>query len=173
MKFAFLGPESTAKTTIVTELSNRLPAVYVPEVARDCLKDIGLNYTYDDILNIAKKQFQTELIMTDQFPYDIILCDTELITIQIWLEYLHYDVPSWLEDYIRMSNYTCYLLFNTDIPWVEDSLRANRNDRDEILQLFIRKLNFYQKNWILINGNGEDRIMNVQKVIESYTDDSL
>ena len=43
MKYAFLGPESTGKTTTAIEILSRRNGVLVPEVARDYLEEKGLN----------------------------------------------------------------------------------------------------------------------------------
>ena len=42
MKYAFLGPESTGKTTTAIEIVRRRHGVLVPEVARDYLVEKGL-----------------------------------------------------------------------------------------------------------------------------------
>jgi hypothetical protein len=50
---------------------------------------------------------------------------------------------------------------------VPDGLRNNQNDREVLLNLFKRKLNYYNKNWILVSGQGDERIENVLKYIEA------
>lgn len=170
MKFAFLGPESTGKTDTALEVVKRLSGAIVPEVSRDFLAKKGLNYSYDDILEIAKQQFTKEIKISDSNPDKVIICDTELITIEIWLEYYDYEVPSWIPTFIHQSSYEKYFLFDTDIPWVADGLRNNKCDRDFLLNLFKMKLNYYTKNWELISGKGEDRILSVlQSIHDSMT----
>lgn len=166
MKFAFLGPESTGKTTTALEVVKKLGGVLVPEVSRDFLEEKGINYSYDDILEIAKLQFAKEIEISDAHPDKTIICDTELITIEIWLEYYGHEVPNWIPTFIHQSSYETYFLFNTDIAWVPDGLRNNQSDRETLLNLFKRKLNYYNKNWILISGEGEERVENVLRYIE-------
>ncbi len=165
MKFAFLGPESTGKTTTALEVVKKLGGVLVPEVSRDFLEEKGINYSYDDILEIAKLQFAKEIEISDAHPDKTIICDTELITIEIWLEYYGHEVPNWIPTFIHQSSYETYFLFNTDIAWVPDGLRNNQSDRETLLNLFKRKLNYYNKNWILISGEGEERVENVLRYI--------
>lgn len=167
MKYAFLGPESTGKTTTAIEIVRRRNGVLVPEVARDYLEEKGLNYDYEDILDIAKQQFTKEIEISDAHPDEIIICDTELITMEIWLEFYGYEVPNWIPTFIHQASYESYFLFNTDIAWVPDGLRNNQNDREVLLNLFKRKLNYYNKNWILVSGQGDERIENVLKYIEA------
>jgi nicotinamide riboside kinase len=165
MKFAFLGPESTGKTTTALEVVKKLGGVLVPEVSRDFLEEKGINYSYDDILEIAKLQFAKEIEISDAHPDKTIICDTELITIEIWLEYYGHEVPNWISTFIHQSSYETYFLFNTDIAWVSDGLRNNQSDRETLLNLFKRKLNYYNKNWILISGEGKERVENVLRYI--------
>lgn len=173
MKFALLGPESTGKTTAALELVNKLEGALVPEVSRDFLKEKGLNYSYDDILEIAKLQFAKEIEISDANPDRIVICDTELISIEIWLEYYEYEVPSWISTYIYQSNYEKYFLFDIDIPWVSDGLRTNEGDRELLLNLFKKKLNCYNKNWELVSGQGEPRTLGVLQSIKEVFDNSF
>lgn len=167
MKFAFLGPESTGKTTTAKLIAERLKAIYIPEVAREFLAEKKLDYTQDDILEIAKGQYILELEACDTHPDTLILCDTELITIEIWLEYYQYEVPSWISNAIEQSSYTQYLLFDIDIAWQIDPLRNNPNDRKEILERFIRKLNYYRKPWQWVRGQDDERVNCALEIIQS------
>jgi len=160
MKYAFLGPESTGKTQTALAIAERINGIYVPEMARGYLSNIGLNYTYEDIIEIALLQISEELNWEEKTTKTLI-CDTELITIQIWLEYYKYTVPEWLITQIKEAEYQQYFLFDIDVPWIADGLRANGHDRAEIMALFIEKLDFYKKNYIIIRGLGEERVENV------------
>lgn len=166
MKYAFLGPESTGKTTAALELVSKLEGALVPEVSRDFLKEKGLNYSYDDILEIAKLQFAKEIEISDANPDRIVICDTELISIEIWLEYYEYEVPSWISTFIYQSSYEKYFLFDIDIPWVSDGLRNNERDRELLLNQFKKKLNYYNKNWELVQGQGEERTLSILQAIK-------
>lgn len=161
MKYAFLGPESTGKSTLIYTLSKKNNGIVVDEVARDYLKEIGLNYSHEDILDIAMLQIEAEQKAESDFPDKTIFCDTELITIQIWLEYLNYEVPEWIITSIKTAEYKKYFLCDIDIPWVADDLRKNEHDRKEIMQLFIDKLEFNRKDYVIIKGQGDERIQNV------------
>ena len=173
MKYAFLGPESTGKTTTAIEVVKKLDGVLVPEVSREFLAEKGLNYSYEDILEIAKLQFTKEIEISDANPDKTIVCDTELITIEIWLEFYGYEVPSWIPTFIHQSHYDKYFLFDMDIPWVSDGLRTNEGDRELLLNLFKKKLNYYNKNWELVSGQGEARTLGVLQSIKEVFDNSL
>ena len=170
MKFAFLGSESTGKTETAHEVVKRLQGALVPEVSRDFLAEKGLNYNYDDILEIAKLQFAKEVQICDANPDKIIICDTELISIEVWLDFYGYEMPNWISTFIYQANYEKYFLFDIDIPWISDGLRNNEKDREALSNLFKKKLNYYNKNWEIARGQGKMRIQNVLISIENVLD---
>ncbi|RZM00048.1 MAG: ATPase, partial [Pedobacter sp.] len=53
-KVVILGPESTGKSTLATELSARFDTNWCPEFAREYLLEHGTNYTFEDLAVIAK-----------------------------------------------------------------------------------------------------------------------
>lgn len=144
-----MGPESTGKTTAALKIAKALEGFYVPEFARTYLADIGLDYTESDVHAIARLQIQAELDAILYHPYTTIILDTELITIEIWLEFYHMTVPDWIPLHIRSCDYR-YLLFDTDIPWTPDELRNNPHDRAVLLESFKQKLNHYEKKYEMV-----------------------
>jgi NadR type nicotinamide-nucleotide adenylyltransferase len=163
-KIAILGPESTGKSQLTIALASYFNAPYVPEMAREYLAVKGINYTYQDIFDIALLQQETEKKL-QKLHHDksFLICDTELITIKIWLEYKKWEVPNWIIEEIEKSDFTLYLLTDIDLPWQEDPLRENPNDRQELIQLFEKELNHFGKNYQIIKGSGDLR---TQKAIE-------
>jgi nicotinamide riboside kinase len=142
---ALVGAESTGKTSLAIDLSKKYKALLVEEQARSYLQDIGLKYTTQDIYNIAKLQIEAEKrAITGDYP--IIVLDTELITIALWLEFYGYDIPLWISDYIQDCHYE-YVLLDTNIPWVADGLRNNPWDRSKITEMFRSKLDHYKKSY--------------------------
>ncbi len=145
---ALVGAESTGKTSLAIDLSKKYKALLVEEQARCYLPDIGLKYTTQDIYNIAKLQIDAEkrAIASD---HSILIFDTELITIEIWLEFYGYDIPSWIPEYIQDCHYE-YVLLDTNIPWVADDLRNNPQDRFKITEMFRSKLDHYKKSYKIL-----------------------
>jgi nicotinamide riboside kinase len=145
---ALVGAESTGKTSLAIDLSKKYKALLVEEQARCYLQDIGLKYTTQDIYNIAKLQIDAEkrAIASD---HSILIFDTELITIEIWLEFYGYDIPSWIPEYIQDCHYE-YVLLDTNIPWVADDLRNNPQDRFKITEMFRSKLDHYKKSYKIL-----------------------
>ena len=59
-KIVILGPESTGKSTLCSQLADHYQTLWCPEYAREFLLKHGMNYTYDDLLTIAKGQLTLE-----------------------------------------------------------------------------------------------------------------
>jgi nicotinamide riboside kinase len=57
---AIVGPESSGKTALASELGKRLHAPVVPEYAREYLTVRGGSYAKEDLDHIAKGQFDAE-----------------------------------------------------------------------------------------------------------------
>jgi len=59
-KIVIIGPESTGKSTLCEQLAQHYDSTWCPEFAREYLLTNGMNYTYDDLLTIAKGQLALE-----------------------------------------------------------------------------------------------------------------
>src|SRR6476469_2739448 len=59
-KIVIIGPESTGKSSLCKLLAEHYHTLWCPEYAREYLTAHGMNYTYDDLLTIAKGQIELE-----------------------------------------------------------------------------------------------------------------
>jgi len=59
-KIVVIGPESTGKSTLCEKLAAHYNTLWVPEYARDYLEKHGTDYSYEDLLPIAKGQIELE-----------------------------------------------------------------------------------------------------------------
>src|SRR5258705_8121810 len=59
-KFVVIGPESTGKSSLCSQLAGYYHSVWVPEYAREYLEKYGTNYSYDDLLTVARGQINLE-----------------------------------------------------------------------------------------------------------------
>ena len=55
-----IGPESTGKSTLCEQLASYYQTTWCREYAREYLLKHGTNYTYDDLLTIARGQIERE-----------------------------------------------------------------------------------------------------------------
>jgi nicotinamide riboside kinase len=59
-KIVIIGPESTGKSTLCKQLAAHYNTLWCPEYAREYLHENGTDYTYNDLLEIAKGQLRLE-----------------------------------------------------------------------------------------------------------------
>ena len=96
-KIVTIGPESTGKSFLCTQLAAHYKSAWCPEFAREYLLKNGMNYTYDDLLTIAKGQLKLEEKIMDDLKtkiasnkaHDLIhhtpyLIDTDMNVMKVW-----------------------------------------------------------------------------------------
>ncbi len=159
-RIVITGPESTGKSTLCTQLAAHYNTSWVPEYAREHLLKNGMNYTYNDLLTIARHQLELEDDMASSIRHGLIFVDTDMYVMKVWCEFVFGRCHQWILDRIAERKYTLYLLCNTDLPWVKDDLREYP-DLEPRLKLF----NIYKDNlinqhvpWKIISGNYEERL---------------
>ena len=59
-KIVIIGPESTGKSTLCKQLAHHYKTLWVPEFAREYLEKHGTDYSYENLLTIAKAQIELE-----------------------------------------------------------------------------------------------------------------
>ncbi len=59
-KIVVIGPESTGKSTLCEKLAAHYNTIWVREYAREYLLTHGTDYSFDDLLDVAKGQLRLE-----------------------------------------------------------------------------------------------------------------
>jgi len=146
------GPESSGKTTLVNRLKIEYGVPVVPEFARTYLEQKrDSKYQFSDLEIIGRCQNLQEAEAHKNYP--LIVCDTDIITIDIWsLEV--FNKPISLANNNSYKKH--YLLCRPDIPWVSDPLRENPDDRARLFEIY--KLYLETKNLSFTILNKEDRL---------------
>ena len=120
----FTGPESSGKTTSANLIAQKYNLPLVEEYARKYLNTHGSKYSFVDIQNITALQVEAEAKANKNNA--LIICDTDIITLEIWaLEKFDCSLNH-LDELIGKKH---YLLCYPDIPWEADPLRENPEDR--------------------------------------------
>jgi HTH-type transcriptional repressor of NAD biosynthesis genes len=163
-KICFFGPESTGKSTMAEKMALHYKTVFVPEVAREFITSNDI--TVNDIINIGIAQTARVKEKTS-IANKIVFCDTDLITTKIYSQYYLNTVPGILNDLENEINYDLYFLLDIDVEWVADHLRDFGDRRLEMFNLFKAELEKCGINYILINGNYEEREEKIKKIIDS------
>ena len=166
-KIVILGPESTGKSTLCAQLASHFKTVWAKEYAREYLLANGTDYTFDNLLDVAKGQLALEENATSAFntkasvdKIDLLFIDTDMYVLKVWCEFVFGQCHHWILNNIVERKYDLYLLCDIDLPWVKDELR-------EYPDLATReKLYYHYKDimvnqavpWVNIHGNYSERL---------------
>ncbi len=191
-KIVILGPESTGKSTLCEQLAQHYRTEWCPEFAREFLMTNGTDYTFDDLLTIAKGQLAMEeeysatiqskwslvkentwvnphsLDTTDHSP--LLFIDTDMYVMKVWCEYVFGKCHQFILDQIVAREYDLYLLCGTDLPWVKDELREypDEKNRNELYHIYKDLLINQKVPWVEITGNYEDRLLLAIDAVEEF-----
>jgi len=158
MQIAITGPESSGKTTIASSLAKRLKCAYIPEFARHFLEKLNRSYTFHDLDIIAKGQIE----LWEKSKTECFISDTELLVIYIWSIYKYGEVSDFMEkaldEQFLKEKFQIYFVCSPNIPWEDDPLRENPNERQLLLELYIKELQKRNINFILLEGSPKERM---------------
>jgi NadR type nicotinamide-nucleotide adenylyltransferase len=164
-KVVIIGPESTGKSTLTEQLATHFKTQWVPEYAREFLDTYGTNYNYEDLQKIANGQLKNE----DTAVRDIqlftaipacIFIDTDMYVMKVWSEFVFNRCESYVLNQIVNRKYDLYLLCNTDIEWVKDSLREYPDlvTREKLFHHYKDAMVNQDVPWVEIKGGYEERL---------------
>ena len=168
VKIVTIGPESTGKSMLCTQLAEHFNTRWVPEYAREYLMKHGTKYKYDDLYSIAEGQIKGEesIINKLQSPQPSTLnpkplfIDTDLTVIKVWSEFVFNKCDNSILTQIANRPYHLYLLCNIDLPWVKDELREypDLESREKLYHYYKDFLINQHFPWVEISGNYEERL---------------
>ncbi|MFY0651540.1 MAG: ATP-binding protein [Cyclobacteriaceae bacterium] len=156
VKIAIIGPESSGKTTLAHELALHYKCGFVEEHARSYLKSINRHYTFDDILEICRKQKEMEELAFRQTD-SILICDSTALTCQIWCEDKFQIANPEIDLQVKKDSYEMILLCKPDIEWEPDPQREDENRRDHLFDVYQNKLLELGREFKVIEGIGNKR----------------
>lgn len=179
-KIVVIGPESTGKSTLCKLLAQYYNTLWCPEYARQYLVTYGPNYTYDDLLTIAKGQIalEDEYIVkaaknwktkNSNLKLPLLFADTDMYVMKVWCEYVFGKCHTYILDQIAKRKYDLYLLCNIDLPWVKDEFREypDLKSRTELFHIYNDLLMNQNVPWNIISGLNEKRLEIAIKSIDS------
>lgn len=166
-KIVTTGPESSGKSHIAKELSQQLHCPWIPEYARIYLERHGPEYDYPTVLELAMthKQHQEGTLLKHP-DVDLVLLDTDLLTYEVWCEVVFGKCHPWISEKLKSEDDHRYLLCYPDLPWEEDPLRENPDNRLELFELYKSKLDALSRPYRILKGSGEKRLQNALAAVE-------
>jgi NadR type nicotinamide-nucleotide adenylyltransferase len=168
-KIVIIGPESTGKSTLSEQLATHYKTVWCPEFAREYLKANGTDYSFDDLLNIARGQVTLEDNFLHQAKNNFYFIDTDMYVMKVWCEVAFNNCHTWILKQIAASNYDLFLLCDTDLPWVKDDLREypDLKTRRRLFNMYKDLLVNQRTKWAVISGNYAERLQVALSVIDT------
>ena len=166
-KIVILGPESTGKSTLCAQLASHFKTVWAKEYAREYLLANGTDYTFDNLLDVAKGQLALEEIVTSAFntkasvdKIDLLFIDTDMYVLKVWCEFVFGQCHQWILNKIVERKYDLYLLCDIDLPWVKDELREYPDlaTREKLYHHYKDIMVNQAIPWVNINGNYSERL---------------
>lgn len=166
IKIAVIGPESTGKTTLAKELALYYNTVWVPEYAREFLNQLNRPYTKSDLIEIAKGQLTLEEEQTKKAD-NLLFCDTDLQVIKVWSEHKYGECDPWIINQIETHYYDFYFLTFFDIPYEEDELRENPEERPYFFDVYYKLLTEKGQQFAVIQGTHNERLEYAKRIINA------
>jgi len=191
-KIVIIGPESTGKSTLCKQLAEHYKTLWCPEYAREYLLKHGMNYTFEDLLTIAKGQLALENEYVEKVRktesqkdrkivsgrsshspltthHSLLFIDTDMYVMKVWCEFVFEKCHRFILDQIIERKYDLYLLCNIDLPWVKDELREYPDLESRQRLYFIYKDTMINQSvpWVDINGDYDERLAKAITSIDS------
>ncbi|WP_439488041.1 AAA family ATPase [Algoriphagus sp.] len=167
-RILILGPESTGKSTLASDLANYFGEPWVPEFAREYLEKLGREYRYEDMAKIGKGQMALEDKLARE-ANRYLFCDTDLRVIHIWSEHRFGKTDPWVIEQIKLRSYDLILLTDTDLPWEPDPLREypDIEMRDYFLDLYKKLAAESGFPHYLVSGDRDKRLMDSKNLVSA------
>ncbi len=195
-KVVILGPVSTGKSTLCGQLADQFQTAWVPEYAREYLLKHGMDYTYDDLLTIAKGQIALEEkyelsarssesgidghttpgspLSTHHSqlttPNRLLFIDTDMYVMKVWCEFVFNNCHRFILDQIVERKYDLYLLCNIDLPWTRDELREYPDlaSRQTLYSIYKDIMINQSVPWVEISGSYDERLQKAIAAVNNF-----
>jgi NadR type nicotinamide-nucleotide adenylyltransferase len=167
-KVVVIGPESTGKSTLCSQLADHYKTVWCPEFAREYLLEHGMNYTYEDLLKIAHGQLQLEDLMISRAT-NFCFIDTDMFVMKVWCEVVFEKCHTWILNQAALRQYDLYLVCDVDLPWIPDGLREypNIEMRRKLFKTYKDIAINSNTIWAVISGTDIQRLQLAISIIDT------
>lgn len=170
-RIVIIGPESTGKSTLCEQLAAHYKTIWVKEYAREYLLKNGTDYTFENLLDIAKGQLQLEeaAAQSQTTQHSPLIIDTDMYVMKVWCEFVFEKTHHWILNRLVERKYDLYLLCNIDLPWVKDELREYPDliSREKLYHHYKDAMINQNVPWVDISGGYEERLAKAIKAINT------
>lgn len=172
LKIVITGAESCGKTTLAHDLAQYFEVPFLREYAREYLEKTNGQYDFEDLSHIARGQIEAENTLLDRltnFKNQILICDTDLLTLKIWSEEKFGRCAPFILEGIAQRHYDLYVLMSPEgVAWEYDPQRENPHDRPRLTAIYEENLKYYGKNYVVLRGRRELRFETIKNSINLF-----
>lgn len=169
-RIVIIGPESTGKSTLCEQLAAHYKTIWVKEYAREYLLKNGTDYTFENLLDIARGQLQLEEAAAQSLTtqHSPLIIDTDMYVMKVWCEFVFEKTHHWILNRLVERKYDLYLLCNIDLPWVKDELREYPDliSREKLYHHYKDAMINQNVPWVDISGGYEERLQKAVTAID-------
>ncbi|HEX2534647.1 MAG TPA: AAA family ATPase [Chitinophagaceae bacterium] len=169
-RIVIIGPESTGKSTLCEGLAAHYATAWCPEYARAYLEEHGPDYTYADLLTIARGQLSLEKEKAVAARNGLYFVDTDQYVMKVWCEVVFGNCHSWILRALAAHRPDYYLLCNNDLPWVPDGLREYPDPaaRHRLFRMYLDIVVNSGVPWSLVSGSESGvRLQRAVNIVDS------
>lgn len=154
-RIAIVGPESSGKTTLASELAKRfrtnfeVPSTFYGEYARSYLKYHGPDVKPEMMIDILKGNLAGYNNSRNN-PAVFNFFDTDSLTTKIWFDFFNGKSTSLADEFINKEKYDLTIMVNDNIPFEPDPLRYGGDKRQLSLEHFVNIYKKYGREFIVL-----------------------
>ncbi|MFM7379420.1 MAG: AAA family ATPase [Erythrobacter sp.] len=162
------GAESTGKSTLAALLAEETGALIVGEYGRSHCEAHKDPLTLEDLLLIGRAQ-QAMIAAAREWAGPLLIADTDALMTAAWCEMLLGERPAEL---MAVPKCDLYLLFEPDLPWVDDGTRffSDPAERHRFARIVEQVLLDAGVPFARIAGQGPARLAAAQAAIGAMDD---
>ena len=170
-RVVLIGPESTGKSWLASELAARYGVPWSREFAREYVERHGDALGYADVDPIGRGQEQLEdaaIALAAAQSAPLVVLDTDLVSTAVYSRHYYGDCPAWIEEAAARRLSVLYLLHHVDVPWVaEGNQREQPERRGELFEHFRATLAGAGARVAAISGGWDERQRRAVAAIDS------
>jgi len=162
-----LGPESTGKTQLATDLAEALGCPFVPEYVRDYAAKRSTpfgRWDDDEYVEIALGQAEwiADAISHDS---DFVVTDTDPFTVWVW--HRHYTgEPLPKLAHVAEERADLYVIPSLEVPFIPDGIRELVLPREEVREIYVGELVRTRRRYLEVSGTRLERVEQVMDELD-------